>query len=406
MGDSVQGWRTYKVSETAGRGGLVGGPFGSSLGTKDYVESGVPVIRGQNLSGPGRFNASDFVFVSEAKADELSRNLAVAGDLVLTQRGTLGQVGVVPAGGHRRYVISQSQMRLRPNPEVAMSEFLYYVFRSKEMLAAIDARAIVTGVPHINLGILGELPIGLPPLAEQRAIAGVLGALDDKIESNRRLWSLALELLDGARLAVAESGVTARRSLGDLVEFNRSTLKPGSGQEELLYIDIASVSPGEISNRQRLTWDDAPSRARRGVTDGDIIFSTVRPGRRSFSVILDPKPGTVASTGFAVMTPRSIGTAYLLGTVADPAFAEYCETVSQGSAYPAVSPEAMSRYEVLVPGNADLGRLESEMMPVLRRGHRALSENEALTELRDALLPELLSGRLRVREVEEMVGSV
>jgi type I restriction enzyme S subunit len=66
----------------------------------------------------------------------------------------------------------------------------------------------------------------------------------------------------------------------------------------------------------------------------------------------------------------------------------------------------MSRYEVLVPGNADLGRLESEMMPVLRRGHRALSENEALTELRDALLPELLSGRLRVREVEEMVGSV
>jgi type I restriction enzyme S subunit len=78
---------------------LVGGPFGSDLGTADYVPSGVPVIRGQNLSN-GKFVGGEFVFVSEEKADRLHANLARPGDLVFTQRGNAvlhgGQVAIVP----------------------------------------------------------------------------------------------------------------------------------------------------------------------------------------------------------------------------------------------------------------------------------------------------------------------
>jgi type I restriction enzyme S subunit len=230
--------------------------------------------------------------------------------------------------------------------------------------------------------------------------------LDDKIESNRRIWVTTLDLLEASRVRLAGAAEVTTATLGDLVAFNASTLKPGAPDARLVYVDIASVSPGTIDVWQEMRWSDAPSRARRGVSDGDVIFSTVRPTRRSFSVILDPDPEVVVSTGFAVMTPRAIGTTFLLATVADAEFVTYCEGASQGSAYPAVSPDAMAKYAVRLPAERELLHMESELMPVLRRGHCALTENFTLAALRDALLPELLSGRLRVREAEKVIEDV
>src|SRR5713101_3727 len=152
-------WVRRRLEELQVPGGLVGGPFGSSLGTRDYLPIGIPVIRGVNLAGPGRFDPSDLVFVSEAKANELCRNIALPGDLVFTQRGTLGQVGIVPDATYDKYVVSQSQMRLRVDPTVADPVYVYYVFRSREMRETIEAHAITSGVPHINLGILAKLTI-------------------------------------------------------------------------------------------------------------------------------------------------------------------------------------------------------------------------------------------------------
>ena len=121
------------------------------------------------------------------KADSLASNCAKPGDIVFTQRGTLGQVALVPKRGADRYLISQSQMKLTVDAEKANALFLYYVFSSAEQKDYIRQNAIQTGVPHTNLGILRNASLRLPSLAEQRAIASVLGALDDKIELNRRM---------------------------------------------------------------------------------------------------------------------------------------------------------------------------------------------------------------------------
>ena len=169
---------------------LVGGPFGSDLGTADYMPSGVPVIRGQNLSN-GKFVGGEFVFVSEEKADKLKSNLARPGDLVFTQRGNAvlhgGQVAIVPDQPFERYLVSQSQMKLTPDQTKVESRFLYFIFTSADYRHYLRSNAVVTGVPHINLGLLREYSLSLPSLAEQKAIAAVLGALDDKIELNRRM---------------------------------------------------------------------------------------------------------------------------------------------------------------------------------------------------------------------------
>ena len=168
-------WPETKVRDVAEKRGLIGGPFGSSLVSTDYVEHGVPVIRGKNMPTSEAFVDGPFVFVSDEKADSLHRNQAVPGDVIFTQRGTLGQVGLVPADGPSQYVISQSQMRLRVS-EVALSEFVFYAFRSPRMVAHMKGLNSATANPHINLGTLAEVAFPLPPIEEQIRIVEILGA--------------------------------------------------------------------------------------------------------------------------------------------------------------------------------------------------------------------------------------
>lgn len=165
---------------------LVGGPFGSNLVSKDYVPSGIPVIRGQNM-GLGRWVKGEFVFVSSEKADSLSANIARPGDIVFTQRGTLGQVAIIPDSAYDRYIVSQSQMKLTVDRNKADAMYLYYLFTSPEQQSYIERNAIRVGVPHTNLGILKSTPLRLPSLSEQKSRAKILSLLDDKIELNRRI---------------------------------------------------------------------------------------------------------------------------------------------------------------------------------------------------------------------------
>jgi type I restriction enzyme S subunit len=202
MGVIPEDWESTTVSGIASsaQNAIVGGPFGSELVTRDYVDHGVPVIRGQNLTSGSV--SGNFVFVTPAKAISLGANLARAGDIVFTQRGTLGQVSLVPEVPFERYLVSQSQMKLSVNREVADPLFFYYVFSSVEQQKYIRLNTIQTGVPHINLGILRKIPVQLPGTLEQRAIAGALsdvdaliGALDQLIAKKRDLKQAAMQQL-------------------------------------------------------------------------------------------------------------------------------------------------------------------------------------------------------------------
>ena len=135
-------WQPTTIDQIASpdRYSVVGGPFGSALGRKDYLDHGVPVVRGAQLGGPGQFSHDDLVFVSEEKADAHQGNLAFPGDLVVTQRGTVGQVGRIPdPAPFPRYLLSQSQMKLTVNRAKADPRFVYYA------LLAPDAQQSLHG---------------------------------------------------------------------------------------------------------------------------------------------------------------------------------------------------------------------------------------------------------------------
>jgi type I restriction enzyme S subunit len=176
---------TLEAIKAASDNAIAGGPFGSDLTQADYVDDpdGVPVIRGCNLGhGERRFYPDDLVFVRPDKAEALRRSQARPGDVIFTQRGTVSQVGLIPDDlPWRRYLLSQSQMKLTCDPERADPEYIYYWCRSPEVQRYIENWTISAGVPHTNLSTLRQTPLLLPPLAEQRAIAAVLSALDRRI---------------------------------------------------------------------------------------------------------------------------------------------------------------------------------------------------------------------------------
>ena len=204
-----QDWGVITVGAIAQKkpNSIVGGPFGSDLVSTDYTPAGVPVIRGQNMGST--YVDGDFVFVSDEKAKALNSNLAIPGDVVFTQRGTLGQVSVVPERPYDRYLISQSQMKLSVDLQRFDVAFLCQYFGSSAGQRQILESAIQTGVPHTNLTILRGYFLPAPSLHEQQAIAAALSDADGVVAGLERVIAKKRLIKQGAM----QDLLTARRRL-------------------------------------------------------------------------------------------------------------------------------------------------------------------------------------------------
>jgi type I restriction enzyme S subunit len=401
--------RFMPVSALAVPKGLIGGPFGSSLGKRDYVASGVPVIRGQNLAGPGRFEADEFVYVSEEKASgELGRNLAKPGDVIFTQRGTLGQVGLVPDTGPDTYVISQSQMRLRVDPAVADARYVYYCFRDSRMQRVISSHAIVTGVPHINLGILAELEIPYRAVEEQSAIAEVLGALDDKIEINRRIAATSLELAVARyRLATASSPIMVK--LGALGRWRSggtpTTQEPSYWNGAIPWISASSLKSFFIDRSDRNVTEEGAGAGSRLVGPGTILFVVRGMSLKSeFRLGIAQRQVAFGQDCKAVIVDREwphITVAVGL-RAAEKEILLLVDEAGHGTGR--LPTDLLREFEIAIPSPEPRQRVEAELESLVARGAEAERETEILKELRDTLLPALISGVLRVADGEQVVG--
>ena len=161
------------------------GPFGSNITIDNFVEKGIPVIRGGNLKN-NQLNEDTFVFVTEEKANELIASNAYPEDIVFTHRGTLGQVIIIPKNSkYKRYVVSQSQMKLTCDKSKVSPLFVYYYFCSPQGQHEMYSYTNSTGVPSISspLSSLKAMKIPHIPLQEQEKIGKILIDLDDKIKN-------------------------------------------------------------------------------------------------------------------------------------------------------------------------------------------------------------------------------
>lgn len=183
LGPIPGGWEVARVAEVASK--IAMGPFGSRIKRDNFVESGVPVVRGKNLTDG--FVDEGFVYLTAEKATELSRSVARRGDLVFTHRGTLGQVGLIPPWSRfEEYVVSQSQMLFSPDPGRVSSDFMYRFFRDGDGMQQLLSFTATTGVPAIAQPStnLKKLVLVLPPRSVVTCFAELSGPLDARRGAN------------------------------------------------------------------------------------------------------------------------------------------------------------------------------------------------------------------------------
>jgi len=291
------------------------------------------------------------------------------------------------------------------HPKKIDSRFLYYSVFDQEFTYYLTARADGSAYPAVSPEVISDAELDLPSLSEQRAIAGILGALDDKIEVNRRmnatLESMARTVFRQWFVENEEVDDWEVGRLGDVIKVNERGISKDYPYSEIEYIDISSVTTGRLENITPYSLSDVPSRAKRLVKHGDTIWSTVRPNRKSYLYISNPKDNLIVSTGFAVLTPEKIPPSYLYLLTTTDSFVDYLVSNADGSAYPAVGAERFADAEVLLPPKDVLDKFENIVGIMLFRIAHNEKESRTLGSLRDSLLPKLMRGEVRVEEVEK-----
>jgi type I restriction enzyme S subunit len=434
-------WTEHTVDEikSSAANALATGPFGSAISSRFFVEHGIPVIRGGNLSQDVGIRLVDdrLVFVSDEKAKEFSRSLANRGDLVFTCWGTIDQVGLIDDRSRfPEYVVSNKQMKLTPDPRKANSLFLYYLFSNPLMRDRILNQGIGSSVPGFNLGQLRSITLSLPPLSEQRAIAHILGTLDDKIDLNRRMnetleaiaralftsWfidfdpvhakaqgrdpglpqplaDLFPDSFEDSELGEIPKGWHVG-TLGDVAEHPRRSVQPSEIDSSAPYIALEHMPRHCIALSEWSAADGLESN-KFEFKQGEILFGKLRPYFHKVGVA--PVNG-VCSTDIVIVAPReSAWFGFVLGHLSSDAFVEHTTSGSTGTKMPRTSWGEMGRYPAVIPPKNVATAFTAQVRPAIDHINSSIHESRTLAALRDALLPKLISGELRVKDAERFI---
>ncbi len=414
-------WPSVALEEIAApdKNAIAIGPFGSRMKKDLYVEAGVPVIRGTNITGSREFQG-DFVYVSESTADELGRANVFGGDLVFPHRGAIGEVGIVPSR-NQRYMLSTSLMKFSCDREQADPLFLYYFFRSAEGRYELLKNASQVGTPGIArpLESLRSVRLKLPPLSAQQSIAHILGTLDDKIELNRRM-NRTMEALARAIFKswfIDFDPVHAKAEGREPVGLDPETaaLFPDSFEDSPLGKIPKGWGVRTLGEVISLEYGKALKASIRQPGSVPVYGSNGRVGWHNEALVPGPgivvgrkgNPGTVTWVAEAFFP---IDTTFYVVPADEPVSLRYLyhalriqdlPALAADSAVPGLNRNIAYENKLVLPSVQLLGEFECACTALAARVETNVGESRTLAQVRDALLPRLLSGQLLVAAMGE-----
>ena len=407
-------WKHYKMDELIEEISM--GPFGSDVKKEFYVDNGVPILNGSNLQG-FKLQEDSFGYLTKEKADSLKKCNAHRGDIIVTHRGTLGQIVYVPVDSkYDRYVISQSQFRFRCKADLVDVQYLVYYFHTREGQYKILANASQVGVPALAraTSTFRLIDIKLPPLDDQRRIASILSSLDRKIELNNKInadleemaqaifknWFVDFEPFKGGKFVDSELGMIPEGwKVGRLTDVIK--LMPGGTPKtsEPLYWDNGTIpffSPKDVNGvycfaTEKHITETGLNKCSSNLYPKDTIFITCRG--TVGKVCLAACDMAMNQSNYAIKAIDGYSQYYVFFLV--KSVVERLIKKSNGAVFSAITSKDFDE-EILIPSQKAVEDFTNVIDGFFRRIFTIGTENSRLSLLRDTLLPRLMSGELDV----------
>ncbi|XHX75715.1 MAG: restriction endonuclease subunit S (plasmid) [Stenomitos frigidus ULC029] len=423
--------------------GIYDGPHATPKKTNDG-----PIFLGISNLSQGRIDLSNTEHLSEEDFVKWTRRITPQpGDVVFSYETRLGEVGLIPEG--LKCCLGRRMALMRPNPSKADSRFLLYAYLSPEFQATIRARTIHgSTVDRIPLIEFPSFPIRVPPLDEQKAIAHILGTLDDKIELNQQmnhtLESIARALFkswfidfdpvrakldrrqpagmdaETAALFPAEfeaGGAIGKipkdwkvKPIGDAVKTvggaTPSTSEPAYWEEGSFYWstpkDLAPLSSPVLLDTERRITEKGLQKISSGLLPkGTLLLSSRAPiGYLAIAEI----PLAINQGYIAIVCGQELSNHYVLRWVQFNM--DVIEGRANGTTFMEISKKNFRPIPALVPPQQVLQVFNNQAEFIHQQVVNNLRQNKTLASIRDALLPKLLSGEIRVQDAEKVVEAV
>lgn len=407
----MEEWKEYKISEIIEE--IAMGPFGSNIKVDNFIDFGIPVLNGSNLQG-FKLNEDSFNYVSEEKADSLGRANAFRGDVVITHRGTLGQIVYIPLDSkYERYVISQSQFRLRLNQNIIRPDFFVYFFHTRIGQHRILMNASQVGVPALArpTSTFKEITIPVPPIEIQNRVMAILLSLDDKIELNRRInenleqqaqalfksWFVDFEPFKDGKFVDSELGMIPEGwkfgTLSDIANVTMGQSPKGTSYNENGEGIVFYQGRADFGNRYpsvRL-FTTEPTR----YADPFSVLLSVRAPVGDINIAVEK---CCIGRGLASIYSKTGHQSFVLYTMFSLK-KELDKFNSEGTVFGSINRSSIENLKIVIPPINVMDKFEHLVSKIDDMLLNLFQETTRLAQLRDILLPRFMSGELIITDI-------
>ena len=410
--------------------------------TPEKTTTGIPLITAKVIKG-GRIETPSEFIAADAYDEWMRRGIPEAGDVVITTEAPLGEVAQLPKG---KVALAQRVITLRGKKGLVDNTFLKYLLLSRPFQEDLEARATGTTVVGIKQSVLRKIDLDFPPFLDQKATAHILGTLDDKIELNRKtnetLEAMAKALFKSwfvdfdpvrAKAEGRPTGLPAEISdlfpdsfedselgeipsgwkvfsLDQMLETISETM-PLMEREKVVFLNTGDILNGEFLVSEYVSSRGLPGQAKKSIRKGDILFSEIRPGNGRHAFVCFDAYDYVVSTKLMVLRSRNRLDSlfeYFLITMSSSIQILKVLAESRSGTFPQITFSELSSVKYLLPVCRDLIDIFDAqfLRPFHERSTLLSHQNILLSQTRDALLPKLISGEIRIPDAEKMLEEV
>ena len=376
---------------------------------------GIPLVRTPNI-GKGRLLLTNAHRVnSDIYQERTRRAIPEEDDIIIAREAPVGNAAIIQMG--QKVCLGQRVVLLKPIRDRVDPNYLVYYLLSDEIQHRLRIHANGAVVAHLNMADIRNLPVSLPSLSEQKKIGRVLKIIDDKIELNRRIndnleqqaqalfksWFVDFEPFKDGKFVETEMGMIPEGwkvvQLGEIIEISKRIINPQKNPDKIFYhYSLPACDNGLIPEIQ--SGKDIMSN-KIILQNNTILFSKLNPRIKRIWFACDVLNDSICSTEFIPYRAKNEReSVYIYSIINSDSFYASVLGCVNGATGSHQRFHAEDTLGLLFPYKKDIVDKYIDLVkPILAEIHKLRIENKTLALTRDSLLPRLMSGELKVNDL-------